>query len=125
MPERKYVMLAAHDDGSGAFTIMCHLRNALYDQAEKRGDIDLKFIYLNGGSFDKEWTNELWKFENADRWEKKEQLTGRLNNSFFNNRDGIWLSASNYFGLLFTSLLIVKQWRDVCSKTLLATQACA
>jgi hypothetical protein len=25
-------------------------------------------------------------------------------------------SASNYFGLLFTSLLIVKQWRDVCSK---------
>ncbi len=53
---RQLILVAAHDDGSGAHVTLFHLCRALLERFRTHDNPPL-LVYLNSSNFQKKWTN--------------------------------------------------------------------
>lgn len=100
--ERPIIVLAAHDDGSGAHVTMYHICRAIF-QATKNLKCKPLIVYLHGANFSTEWAKELWNStsesiewlkcnldEFIKQWPNEEELQAKA---------GIWVSTNNMIRL--------------------------
>jgi hypothetical protein len=91
---RKVVILAAHDDGVGAHTTMCRIRNGIVSAL--RGLSKEKsyfFLYLNGGAAGKGFLQTYWQQEDALSWLVTDRNVDPRGQP--GHIKGIWQQASN------------------------------
>jgi hypothetical protein len=93
---RKVVILAAHDDGVGAHTTMCRIRNgivsALRDLSKEKSYF---FLYLNGGAAGpgKGFLQKYWDQDEATGWIVTDEFVDPREQP--DNVKGIWHQARN------------------------------
>src|SRR5712664_121408 len=95
---RKVVILAAHDDGVGAHTTMCRIRNgivsALRDVSKEKSYF---FLYLNGGAAGpgKSFLQKYWDQEEATGWIVRGEGEFVDPRKQADNVNGVWHQANN------------------------------
>jgi hypothetical protein len=92
---RKVVILAAHDDGVGAHTTMCRIRDGIVSaiQDQSRRQESYFFLYLNGGAAGKDFLRSYWDHGAPSEWTiTTTHVDPREQGS---NVKGVWHQASN------------------------------
>jgi hypothetical protein len=103
---RKIILLASHDDGSGAHVIMCRICRGLIEVLrEKGGESPLPLlVYLNKGSYETKekkplvWARSMW--ENSighGKCDFLERLDSLPSDKDLEHLDAIWLQTNNVF----------------------------
>lgn len=93
---RKVVILAAHDDGVGAHTTMCRIRNGIVSALRDLSKDKLYFfLYLNGGAAGpgKGFLQKYWEQEDPASWIVMDAFVDPSEQA--NNVNGVWHQASN------------------------------
>ncbi len=70
---RPLILIAAHDDGSGAHVTLFHLCRVLAERFRTHDNPTL-LVYLNSSNFQKEWAKRLWfeMSESPNQWRLQE-----------------------------------------------------
>jgi len=85
------IILAAHDDGSGAHVAMCHLTRGLLEVADEK-EMKISILYLHGHSYGKTWAENLWLKSTKG---KGLILNGPLNKRESNSCRHAWIVSKN------------------------------
>jgi len=93
---REIIILAAHDDGSGAHVTMCHICHGLLNAArkEERGK-KLLIVYLHSSSWEKDWAEDLWKEKSDNETLITEPLDNWPQQNTLDKLHSIWIKVDN------------------------------
>jgi hypothetical protein len=92
--KKNIIILAAHDDGSGAHVSMCHIHRGLQNATEDQHFKPL-IIYLNSSNYGSDWAEKFWYADKENSWIRKENLDSWPSDSELKDKDGIWIRTDN------------------------------
>ncbi len=93
---RHLILIAAHDDGSGAHVTLFHLCRALLERFRTHDNPPL-LVYLNSSNFQKEWAKRLWfeMSERPDQWRLQEPDAPWPDDDTLAGLDGVWVNCDH------------------------------
>lgn len=92
---RDIIILAAHDDGSGAHVTMSHICRGLLSAVKKREDPPL-VLYLNSSNYGLKWAQQLWfSTSRKSKWVRRKSLNAWPPVPELEAKDGVWLCMDN------------------------------
>ena len=93
--KRKIIVLAAHDDGSGAHVVMTHVCRALLEVGRKAGENPL-LLYHNSSNVGSKWAEPLmFDTSRGRRWKKWKAPGTWPKPAELRRLDGIWFPTDN------------------------------
>lgn len=93
---RDMILIAAHDDGSGAHVTLFHLCRALLARFRRLANPPL-LVYLNSSNFQKQWAKRLWFEMSAcpDKWRLQGGDAPWPDDDTLEELDGIWINCDH------------------------------